>query len=219
MIKKYAVELEGQRSFYESYLKLVDNSLSIDEILADNTDGVIRGNLLEFKLNINDLNAVLFQAIKYLSAFRIKGRPVPANIMLISLIEKVYLGSASKDNSGFIGGHPFEELSYAENPAEEAKLIALLRENSFTKIHIDENDIVGWATSYYKQNPGARKSDFIGDLTGNVKIIGEIRKPEKFKDYIYPYQGATNTKFQYLMDKLKRFCVKRPRKCFYLVWV
>ena len=159
MIKKYNLELEGQRDFYENYLKLVDNSLSVEEIFADNTDGVLRGNLLEFKLFINDLNSVLFQAIKYLSAFRIKGKPVPANIILISLndgkaycyysadylyyIEQVYLGGASKDNGGFIGGHPISELLYIEDPADEAKLIATLRENNFTKIHIDENDIVG----------------------------------------------------------------------------
>ena len=30
MIKKYSVELEGQRDFYESYLKLVDGSLTIE---------------------------------------------------------------------------------------------------------------------------------------------------------------------------------------------
>ncbi len=231
MIKKYNVELEGQRNFYESYLRLVDNTLSIDEVFADNTDGTLRGNLLEFKLNINDLNSVLFQAIKYLSAFRIKGKPVPANIILISLndgkayhyrsvdyldyIEQVYLGSASKDNSGFIGGHPISELSYIENPADEAKLISILRENNFTKIHMDENDIVGWATAYYKQYPGARKSDFIGDLTGKVKIIGEIRNPDKFKDFIYPYEGATNTKFQYLMDKLNDAIQKKNLGAFY----
>lgn len=231
MIKKYILELEGQRDFYESYLKLIDNSLSIDDVLSDNTDGVLNGNLLEFKVNINDLNLVLFQAIKYLSAFRIKGKPVPANIILISLndgkaycfhsndyltyIERVYLGSASKDNVGFVGGHPFAELSYVENQTDEATLISLLRENNFTKIHIDENNIVGWATSYYKQFPSARKSDFIGDLTGKVKIIGEIRNPDKFKEFIYPYEGATNTKFQYLMDKLNDAIQKKNLGAFY----
>ena len=65
MIKKYNLELEGQRDFYDSYLKLIDNSLTVDEILSDNTDGVLNGNLLEFKININDLNAVLFQAVFY----------------------------------------------------------------------------------------------------------------------------------------------------------
>ena len=231
MIKKYSVELEGQRDFYESYLKLVDGSLTIEEVFEDNSDGVLKGNLLEFKLNINDLNAVLFQAIKYLSARRIKGKPIPANVLLISLndgkaycyhsndylpfIEKIYMGGASKDNSGFVGGHPICELKYADNPADEAKLIALLRENDFTKIHIDENCIVGWASTYYRQNPNARKSDFIGDLTGKVKIVGEIRVPDKFKDYIYPYEGVSNTKFQYLMDKLNDDIQKKNLGAFY----
>lgn len=231
MIKKYTLELEGQRDFYNSYLKLIDNNLTIEEVLSDNTDGILNGNLLEFKVNINDLNAVLFQTIKYLSAFRIKGKPIPANIILVSLndgkaycyhsedylfnIEQVYIGSASKDNSGFVGGHPFAELSYSENQLDEANLIALLREKKYTKIHIDENNIVGWASSYYRIYPNARKSDFIGDLTGKVKIIGEIRKPDKFKEYILPYQGVTNTKFQYLMDKLNDTIQKKNLGAFY----
>ena len=153
MIKKYNVELEGQRDFYESYLKLIDSNLTIEEVFEDNSDGVLKGHLLEFKLSINDLNTTLFQAIKYLSARRIKGKPIPFNILLISLndgkiycyhsndylpfIEKVYMGGASKDNLGFVGGHPIYELNYVENSADEALLISLLRENKFTKIHID----------------------------------------------------------------------------------
>ncbi len=231
MIKKYTLELEGQRDFYSNYLQLIDNTLTLEDVFSDNTDGILLGNLLEFKLNINDLNAVLFQAIKYLSALRIKGKPIPANIILISLndgkaycynsndyleyIETVYVGGASKDNSGFVGGHPFDELYYVENAVDEAKLISYLRKNHFAKIHIDENCIVGWASSYYKQYPNARKSDFIGDLSGKVKIVGEIRNPDKFKDYIYPYQGATNSKFQYLMDKLNDDIQKKNLGAFY----
>lgn len=231
MIKKYSLELEGQRDFYYNYLKLIDNTLTLEEVISDNTDGVLNGNLLEFKVNINDLNSVLFQAIKYLSAFRIKGKPIPANIILISLndgkaycyrsvdylyyIEQVYIGGASKDNAGFVGGHPFAELFYMENQSDELKLITLLREKKYTKIHIDENNIVGWATSYYRQYPCARKSDFIGDLTGKVKIIGEIRKPDKFKEYIFPYEGASNTKFPYLMDKLNDAIQKKNLGAFY----
>ena len=230
-MSKYTLELEGQKDFYESYLRLVDSSLTVEEVLEDNTDGVLKGNLLEFKLNINDLNNVLFQAIKYLSARRIKGKPIPANILLISLndgkayhyhsadylshIETVYLGGASKDNSGFSGGHPLHELAYLQNAIDEAKLISLLKETNYTKIHIDENCIVGWASTYYRQNPGARKSDFIGDLTGKVKIIGEIRSPNRFKDYIYPYDGASNKKFQYLMDKLNDDIQKKNLGAFY----
>lgn len=200
-------------------------------VLADNNDGVLRGNLLEFKLNINDLNAVLFQAIKYLSARRIKGKPVPANIILISLndgkaycynsgdyladIEKVYIGGASRANTGFQGNLPFDTLQYVENPIDEKKLIDLLRSDNFTKIHIDENNIVGWATSYYNLVPNARKSDFIGDLTGKVKIIGEIRQPNLFKKYLHPYKGETNVRFQYLMDKLNDDILKKNLGAFY----
>ena len=46
----------------------VNPALSLEDILADNNDGVLNGNLLEFKLHISDLNAVLFQSIRYLSA-------------------------------------------------------------------------------------------------------------------------------------------------------
>lgn len=230
-MKKYLYELDGQKDFYENYLKLIDKTLSLDDVLSDNNDGVINGNLIEFKININDLNSVLFQAIKYLSARRIKGKPIPANIILISLndgkayvyssndylshIEKVYLGGASRNNTGFISGRPDFVLDYYDNPKHEEKLIKHLRQKEFTKIHIDENCIVGWATSYYRQFPNARKSDFIGDLTGKVKIIGEIRKPDKFKDYIYAYEGATNKKFQYLMDKLNDDLQKKDLGAFY----
>lgn len=116
----YDTEREGQIEFYKTFLPRVDPTLSLDDILADNNDGVINGNLLEFKLRISDPNIVLFQAIKYLSARRIKGKPVPANILLVDLnvataylfhsadylsyIEVPYSGGASKDNSGFSGG-------------------------------------------------------------------------------------------------------------------
>ena len=64
----YSTEREGQIAFYEKYLKRINQKLSIEEILTDNTDGVLNGNILEFKKNITDLNAVLFQTIKYLSS-------------------------------------------------------------------------------------------------------------------------------------------------------
>ncbi len=231
MIKKYSVELEGQIEFYEQYLKVVNPGLCYEEVFRNNTDGILNGNLLEFKLNITDLNACLFQAIKYLSAMRIKGEVIPANILLVSLntatiyvyksedylpeIEKVYVGGASKKNVGFFAKDYFLRLVYTENQSDEFSLIQLLKENNCTKIHIDENCIVGWAEKYYRENPQARKSDFIGDTTGKVKIIGEIREPNKFKDYIYPYEGKDNVRFQYLMDKLNDTIQKKNLGAFY----
>ena len=230
-MKKYEIEREGQLDFFDNYIKLVDNTLNYEDILGDNTDGVINGNILEFKLNVNNLNAVLFQTIKYLSAFRIKGREIPANIILISLndgkayvyksedyldkIQKVYDKSASLSNEGFICNTAAEILDYVKDDLHEARLIELLRSKKYTKIDIDENCIVGWATRYYKENPEARKSDFIGDSTGKVKIIGEIREPNKFKDYINAYVGKDNVRFQYLMDKLNDTIQKKNLGAFY----
>lgn len=229
--EKYEIEREGQLDFFHDYIKLVDNSLTEDDIVKDNNDGVVNGNILEFKLQISNLNAVLFQTIKYLSALRIKGKPVPANILLISLneakayvyhsndyldkIEKVYNKSASLSNEGFTCGLYDELLNYKENDVHEARLIEILRSKNWTKINIDENCIVGWATKYYKENKDAKKSDFIGDTEGKVKIIGEIRKPTYFKDYINPYTGKTNEKFKYLMDKLNDTIQKKELGAFY----
>ena len=231
MIKQYQIESDGQVDFYKGYLPIIDKSISVDDILSDNNDGVLNGNILEFKLYISDLNSVLFQAIKYLSARRIKGKPVPENIILVSLnnataycyksidyldeIEKVYMGGASRYNQGFQSDGPTEVFKYVESPKDENSLIKMLRTNNYTKVHIDENNVVGWASHYYRVNPNARKSDFIGDLVGKVKIIGEIRNPNVFKDYIIPYVGETNVKFQYLMDKLNDDIQKKNLGAFY----
>ena len=50
----YTLERDGQLDFYNRFLPRINLGITIDEILADNTDGVLNGNLLEFKLNISD---------------------------------------------------------------------------------------------------------------------------------------------------------------------
>lgn len=227
---KYLLERDGQLDFYNRFLPRINPTLDIDDILQDNNDGVINGNLLEFKLHVVDLNAILFQCIKYLSALRLKGKPVPANTLIIDVnaatlwlyrsasyladIEKLYAGGASKDNSGFIGGDAEKVLHY-DKQLDAESVVELLKENNFTKIHIDENCIVGWASSFYKAVPTARKEDFLGDDTGKHKTIGEIRKPIHFAEYIYPYKGQTNVKFNYLMDKLNDTLQKKNLGAFY----
>lgn len=223
-------EREGQIDFYSRFIPVVDPSLSVDDIIANNNDGVINGNLLEFKLRVSDLNAHLFQCIKYLSMLRIKGHPIPANILIVDLcneniyvyhsgsylndIETVYSGAASKSNTGFVGKPFVEQIDYSQHLGQ-ARVINLLRENRFTKIHIDENCIVGWANEFYKTVPTARKEDFVGDDTGEHRTIGEIRKPNVFAEYIYPYTGESNVKFQYLMDRLNDIMQKKNLGAFY----
>lgn len=227
----YNTEREGQVEFYKTFLPLIDPYVTLDDILADDNDGVLNGNLLEFKLRVNDLNVVLFQCIKYLSALRIKGKPVPANIIIVDLngeqaylyksedyltdIEKVYSGAASKSNTGFVGHSYNEKYAYGIDQLSVVHLINRLKEKKYTRIHIDENCVVGWATAFYKAVPTARKEDFIGDDTGKHKTIGEIRNPSVFTEYIYPYTGASNVKFQYLMDKLNDTLQKKNLGAFY----
>ena len=229
-MKKYTLELDGQRDFYQTYLPRVDKTLSLEQIITDNTDGVLNGNLLEFKLNINDLNSVLFQSIKYLSSMRIKGKSIPANILLISLntnkayqfysrdylpfIEKVYTLGASKENNGFQGSAPITTLDLNEE-IERENFIKILKSNNYTKINLDENCIVGWGERFYRENPMAKKSDFIGEEGGKVNIIGEIRKPNKLKKFIEPYEGEDNIKFRYLMDKLNDNLTQKNLGAFY----
>ena len=231
MHNHFSNEVDGQLKFYQDYLPLVDKTLKTDDILTDYTDGILNGNLIEFKVVINDINTVLFQAIKYLSARRIKGKEIPKNILLVSLtnekiyvfdsqeylihIEKVYFGGASVKTSGFSSDAPLEVLEYGQSQLDESRLITLLRSKQYTKINIDENCIVGWAERFYRENKGAKKSDFIGDQTGKVKIIGEIRKPEKLKEFINPYIGETNAQFHYLMDKLNDTLQKKNLGAFY----
>lgn len=229
-MEKFTLERDGQLDFYKRFLPRIDSSLQIEDVISDNNDGIINGNLLEFKLQISDLNAVLFQCIKYLSALRIKGKPVPKNILIIELnrtkvwlydsslylnyIEQVYSGAASKDNTNFIGQNSKLSFSYDTQSGAE-QLINILKENNFTKINIDENCIVGWAMRFYNTVPNSRKEDFIGDNTGKHKTIGEIRKPYHFKNYIHPYSGNSNIKFNYLMDKLNDTIQKKDLGAFY----
>lgn len=222
---KYLTEREGQIDFFNLFgIDYKNNS-----ILIENTDGIVNGNILEFKLIINDLSQVLFQSLKYLSNLRVKGIEVPNNILLIDLnqnlaykfnsqdyfeeIHKVYYGASSKNNSGFLIGN--YEKFYLSNDIDIIKFKKILFEKKYMKIDIDENCIVGWAERYYRENPTANKSDFIGDLEGKVKIIGEIREPKHFKDFINPYSKKTNEKFKYLMDKLNDKLHKKELGAFY----
>ncbi|MCR5259416.1 MAG: hypothetical protein K6E40_14820 [Desulfovibrio sp.] len=229
-MEAFETEREGQLAFYRAFLPRIAPKLALEDILADDNDGVLNGNLLEFKLRLGDLNATLFQCVKYLSARRIKGKPVPANIVIADLngrtayvyrsadylefIERPYAGGASKDNAGFPGGPCAQKLCWAEQ-ADAERLVQTLKESRWTKVHIDENCIVGWAREFYRLRPEARKEDFLGDETGLHRTVGEIRRPSVFRDWILPYEGESNVRFQYLMDRLNDTLQKKNLGAFY----
>jgi len=126
--KQYQTERDGQMDFFDNYRIPYDEDNSV---LVDNTDGIWHGNLLEFKLHINNTGKVLFQAVKYLSKMRIKGESVPATILLVDLndtkvyvyhsvdylsdIQQVYVGAASVGNDAFSRNvTPIAEYDYSE---------------------------------------------------------------------------------------------------------
>ncbi len=232
--KHYDIEKQGQCDFFDNYRidYQGDNS-----ILVDNTDGVYHGNIMEFKLNINNTGKVLFQAVKYLSRMRIKGESVPARILLIDLnaakvyvynsidyiddIQKVYIGASSKGNDTFSKPvTPVAEYDYMnmDDSAEVQKLLINKTENNtdwYIPIDINEDCIVGWGERYYREIPKATKGDFLGDGTGKINLKGEIRDPKHFEGLINPYTEPTNEKFKYLMDCLNDRLNKKDLGAFY----
>lgn len=213
MSKKFLSEREGQEKFF------ADLKISADVELTYNTDGVYRGTLFEFKLTISDINKVLFQAIKYLSHRRIKGEPVPAQILLVALneekaylfnssdfiadIEIPYAGAASKNNADFTTKIRPEKINFG-NLAGLTRLTKILAIEKYTKIHIDLFDVVGWANHFYLANPSANK----------IKFFQELRAPKHFAAYIYPWKGKEED-FKYIMDLLNDTQHKKELGAFY----
>lgn len=196
-------EREGQIKFFDNYRIPYNNDNSI---LIDNTDGVYHGNILEFKLNINNTGKVLFQAIKYLSKMRVKGESIPVRILLVDLnatkvyvydtkdylddVQKVYIGASSVGNDAFNSNvTPVAEYNYMDmvDSAEVQKML-INRVNKetdwYVPVDLDENCIVGWAERYYREVPTATKGDFLGDGTGKINTNGEIRDPRHFNHYV-----------------------------------
>ena len=194
----FSNEREGQENFYELLTKIDGTVPTIDS----NTDGVIRGTILEFKLNIQNINSVLFQCIKYLSRMRNNGRDIPSQILCISLndkkaylfnsndflkeIETQYIGSASKNNNNFNTNIKPKIINYDNNLIE---IVNILKNTNYIKIHIDLFCVIGYAKRFYNEDSKRKKIDFFNELK-NPKILN-----------IYPWDGKEED-FKYIMDCL-----------------
>src|SRR3989344_1901615 len=211
--KSFHSEREGQIKFFD------DLRITADVELTHNTDGVYKGTLFEFKLTISDINKVLFQAIKYLSHRRIKGEPVPAQVLLVALnekksylfnsgdflsdIEKIYAGAASKNNADFSTKIKPEKINFVES-AGIRRVKEIIEVEKYTKINIDVFDVVGWANRFYSENPTASK----------IKLFKELRAPKHFAVYIHPWTGNEKD-FKYIMDLLNDKQNKKELGAFY----
>lgn len=212
MSEKFTIERDGQLKFFDKF------GIN-DTELANYTDGVYQGTIFEFKLSISNIHTTLSQAVKYLSRRRIRGENIPANILLVSLnndtaylfrsgdylaeIETPYNGAASKNNKGFSARTEAKVIKY-DSPKGHQQITGVLLDESYTKIHIDLYDVVGWAERFYAEQPSA----------GKIKLFEEFRNPRHFKDLIYPWTGDEKD-FKYIMDLLNDKQHKKELGAFY----
>ncbi len=221
-MNKYANEAEGQADFFSEF------GVNPSTALLLNTDGVHRGNLLEFKVHIPDVNQVLFQAIKYLSRLRVNGHNVPANILLVDLnsekvykfdtadyveeFHKIYTSAASRENKGFRAkSKPVVIKDYLGAGAQD--VVDLLRQNEFIPVRITEDCVVAWAERFYR-DVKPDKSAFLNN-DSQKGSLGELRDPRHFKGLIHAYEGDSYEEFSHILDRLNDKLKKIELGAFY----
>ncbi|MDR2047425.1 MAG: hypothetical protein LBP79_05995 [Clostridiales bacterium] len=213
-MRNYTIEIDGQREFY--------SRIGVDPDLSHNTDGVDKGNLYEHKLNIDNINKVLFQAVKYASRIRERGEKLPANLILndlnkevcyifqaqdlLSEIEKIYFGAASKGNDTFVTTAIYTTIDYSKSQGL-AELLNYVNSENFVKYHIDRNNILGLSRQFYKHNQS--KDAFIKGESA------EIRNPNILADRVYPYTKSDNLEFGNIMDCLNPQLLQREQGAYY----
>ena len=199
------------------------------DILIENTDGIINGALFEFKNSIADLNAVLVQAIHYLSKLRIKGGiPIPSKIVLVDInknrasvydatqyrleILQNYTNSASKNVNQ-------TTLKNATNPEKviefdvlqpkspkNRELCELFQIDEYQKFEIDFPNILGWANYIYRHDKTTTKSQMFEMLKQPSNSIVE--------NYILPWCGDESD-FDTVMDALNDPANRKDLGAFY----
>jgi hypothetical protein len=199
-MKNYRREENGQDKFFE------DLRLDKEVEIKHNSDGYYKGIFFEFKKHISDINSVLFQAIKYLSNFRLNGISIPKNIILVSLsdekiyrfqsldfiqnIETIYTGASSK-NVAFTNSIKPEEILYSTRKGIVEIINIIDNDEGYTKINIDKYCVAGWADRFYREDASRTKKEF----------FEELKNPKVFKDFINPWNGEEDD-FKYVMDLL-----------------
>lgn len=199
------------------------------DVLIENTDGIVKGTLFEFKNNIADLNAVLVQAIHYLSKLRNKGGiPIPSKIVLVDIskdhayvydarqyrpeIETNYVHSASKDvkkmalKNSTKPENEFDFTIFQPNSPKNKELIALFENHIYQKFDINFPNILGWANYIYHHDRTVTKSQMFEILRNPIKSIVE--------DYILPWNG-NETDFDTIMDALNDPTNRKDLGAFY----
>lgn len=198
-LKKFNLKIDK-----DGYIKEINSDFS----LSNNT-----GALYVFGVNDDNKNDALTYAILYLTALRLIGHTIPARIFLVDLarnyvyeyFSKDYLANIQKDyvscwvidkTTGYMRFQPGKKIAVVDyqsvascvllnlNNAKDKNRFELeSRKQDLTKIDIDQNCFLQWASRYYQDNFSLTDFDY---------FINEIKTPTKFKDFINPYTGNTD---------------------------
>lgn len=232
IIKDFVDERACQEYYEEQLFKFCGINVTVDM----NTDGRFQGNLFEFKYPLKSLSKTLFQCIKYLSSFRLKGVEVPSQIFIIDgktakvyqynsfqfdkNIHTIYNGQASKNNEKFFENiNPDKIYELEKDNSRELFRKTVIENNIFHKINISEDCVVSWALRFYKEKNNSNLENLSITEKNNLKNLflnedGELRKPTLFKDFINPYSDKIE-KFKFIMDQLNDSLKKKETGAFY----
>jgi hypothetical protein len=219
-----------QIKFYESIFGIdnLDGNISMNR----NSSGYTKGIIFEHKTNINNYGQekTLSQVLLSLSRFNRDGIPIPAKICLVSqnenkcyiyntedyieYVENVERYANIKISTGitkFKIGSASQIIDFDITSFEGMKKLSefVKQQSEYTKIHIDVNNVYGWATYYYenatkyKQKPD--KSSFFQELKNPIGTL---------KNFIYPWTGEESD-FKYIMDMLNDPQTQKDLGAFY----
>lgn len=144
MKKTYKTELEGMRDFYEELNIIPDYSC--------NTDGIINGTLIEFKLDTIEIP--LKQLQRYIVSLNAVALPLPHYSLFICINQRKFT---------FINNNNWKIISDGnwKNPSD---LLKYFNKDEYIKGWIDENSIISYNDKFYNKHLTGTKDAFIDEI-------------------------------------------------------
>ncbi len=184
MKQKYKTELEGQQDFYEE--------INITPDYSCNTDGRIKGTLLEFKLNLRE---VPFKQLKrYIKSYNAGALPLPRYSLFVNINHREF---TFIDNSNW-------KIITEGKWTNSKDLLKFLDKKDYRKGWINEYSIVAYNDLFYSKHLSAKKEDF----------IEEIKNPKELN--IKPYSwNKTGDMERSILDCLGATALKKRLCAFF----
>jgi len=184
MKNKYKTELEGQQDFYEE--------LGIVPDYSCNTDGRIKGTLVEFKRSKRDLP--IKQLKRYIESYNAVAQLLPRYSLFININQRVFT---------FMNNINWKIITEGkwEHPKD---LMKFLNKKDYIKGWINEFSIVSYNDLFYSKHLSTKKEDF----------IEEIKNPKELNIKSYPW-NETGDMERSILDCLGATALKKRLGAFF----